>query len=251
MTRMLASVTNVAEAVMAMEAGVDLVDLKDPSKGALGALDPHIAADVVAAVGSFASTSATIGDFPDMDPVAVRDAVQRTAELRVDYVKIGFWGSPRDLDCATALQPLTRNQRLVAVLFADLPHATTLIDSLASAGFSGAMYDTANKLASPLRLLKSEMQLALFVRRVRNLGMLCGLAGRLRLADVAPLLALRPDYLGFRGALCHAGSRTSGLDPQALAAVRSAVVDDDRITSFSTAGDQFTGRIPNIRPSKS
>ncbi|MBM3394441.1 MAG: hypothetical protein FJY37_07390 [Betaproteobacteria bacterium] len=234
MTRMLASVTNVAEAVMAMEVGVDLIDLKDPSKGALGALDPHIAADVVAAVGSFAHTSATIGDFPDMDPVAVREAVWRTAELRVDYVKIGFWGSARDLECASALRSLSRGQRLVAVLFADLPHAANLIDTLASAGFSGAMYDTANKLAAPLRLLKTETELALFVRRAQNLGMLCGLAGRLRINDVPPLLTLRPDYLGFRGALCHAGARTAGLHRPLLSAVRAAM--DGRSESVDAAG---------------
>ncbi|MGA7800212.1 MAG: (5-formylfuran-3-yl)methyl phosphate synthase [Gammaproteobacteria bacterium] len=37
--------------------------------------------------------------------------------------------------------------------------------------------------------------------------------------DVAPLLALKPDLLGFRGAVCLRSLRTQSLDPQALAAV--------------------------------
>jgi len=38
MTELLISVTNVDEAFMAMELGADIIDLKDPSMGALGAL---------------------------------------------------------------------------------------------------------------------------------------------------------------------------------------------------------------------
>ncbi|TIQ75182.1 MAG: dihydroneopterin aldolase, partial [Mesorhizobium sp.] len=38
MTRMLASVTGVDEAEIALSGGVDIVDLKDPKAGALGAV---------------------------------------------------------------------------------------------------------------------------------------------------------------------------------------------------------------------
>lgn len=223
MTRMLASVLSVAEATLAVEAGADIIDLKDPARGALGALDARIARDIVDTVGSFAATSATVGDFPAMDPHAVTAAADATARLGVNYVKVGFWGTARDVECARALAALATHTRLVAVLFADLPQAPALVDTLAHAGFTGVMYDTADKRASPLRLLKSETDLALFVRRAQGLGLLCGLAGKLRQPDIAPLLALRPDYLGFRGALCIAGERAGHLDPHALAAVRAAI----------------------------
>ena len=39
MTLMLASVTNPAEAEAVWAGGADIIDLKDPAKGALGALD--------------------------------------------------------------------------------------------------------------------------------------------------------------------------------------------------------------------
>ncbi|RVA63931.1 (5-formylfuran-3-yl)methyl phosphate synthase, partial [Mesorhizobium sp. M7A.F.Ca.CA.001.11.2.1] len=38
MTRMLASVTGIEEAEIALSGGVDIVDLKDPKAGALGAV---------------------------------------------------------------------------------------------------------------------------------------------------------------------------------------------------------------------
>jgi uncharacterized protein (UPF0264 family) len=227
-TKMLASVTSVAEAVMALEGGADIIDLKDPSQGALGALKVEIARDIVEAVGTLGVTSATVGDFPAMAPVQVVTAAQRTAKLAVSYVKVGFWGSANDTACATALAPLCSTTRLVAVLFADLTYDPKLIGVLYQTGFTGVMLDTAQKNGAPLRLLKTELELALFVRRVQGLGMLAGLAGKLRLPDVAPLLSLRPDYLGFRGALCAAGARTNQLDSHALALIRDAVNAESR-----------------------
>ncbi|HEV7911681.1 MAG TPA: (5-formylfuran-3-yl)methyl phosphate synthase, partial [Methylocella sp.] len=44
---MLASVTNPAEAEAVRAGGADIIDLKDPAKGALGALDAAVAADIV------------------------------------------------------------------------------------------------------------------------------------------------------------------------------------------------------------
>ena len=48
-----------------------------------------------------------------------------------------------------------------------------------------------------------------------------GLAGSLEEADVPSLAALGPDLLGFRGALCAGRSRTSPLDPGAVARIRA------------------------------
>lgn len=223
MTRMLASVTSVAEATLAVEAGADIIDLKDPSLGALGALDARVARDIVETVGTFATTSATIGDFPAMEAASIVAATEAAAALGVGYVKIGFWGTPGDSACAQALSRLAAHTRLVAVLFADLPQQSGIAEAVSDAGFSGIMYDTARKQGPSLRQVKSETELALFVRRAHSLGLLCGLAGKLRLADIEPLRSLQPDYLGFRGALCQAGTRTGSLDWQALRQVREAV----------------------------
>jgi uncharacterized protein (UPF0264 family) len=91
---------------------------------------------------------------------------------------------------------------------------------LALAGCRGVMLDTADKRAGGLRRYLDDAALGAFVRRARDLGLLSGLAGSLRLDDVPPLLALQPDYLGFRGALCCAGERTRRLSLPALATLR-------------------------------
>ena len=59
---MLASVSNLDEAKIVLEENVDIIDLKDPSQGALGAVTTKIAQEVVEFVSSQFLVSATIGD---------------------------------------------------------------------------------------------------------------------------------------------------------------------------------------------
>jgi len=90
MTLFLASVRDPAEAELALGAGADIVDLKDPGEGALGALSPDAIADCVSLVAGRAPVSATIGDRP-LEGEAVRAAVLATAALGVDYIKLGLF----------------------------------------------------------------------------------------------------------------------------------------------------------------
>ncbi|MGH6749891.1 MAG: (5-formylfuran-3-yl)methyl phosphate synthase, partial [Methyloceanibacter sp.] len=90
MTRFLASVRDVAEAETALAAGADIVDLKDPAKGALGALASDDIASCVAAIAGRAELSATVGDL-EMDPATVLSAVRTTAATGVGYVKLGLF----------------------------------------------------------------------------------------------------------------------------------------------------------------
>jgi dihydroneopterin aldolase len=223
MTGLLASVTTVEEAQLAMAGGADVIDLKDPSRGALGALDPVLVRDIVRAIAGRRIVSATVGDFPAMSPTDVVAAAWRTAELGVDFIKVGFFGTTRDDACMRALAPVAVHYRVVAVLFADLPVELGLVEVARQVGLAGVMFDTAQKAGFGLRGLKTEPELREFLRLARACGLIAGLAGKLRLDDVAPLLKLQPDYLGFRGALCKQGSRISALDPEAMRALRAGI----------------------------
>ena len=50
-----------------------------------------------------------------------------------------------------------------------------------------------------------------------------GLAGSLEAPDVPRLLLVRPDVLGFRGALCHAHDRRGAIDPTAVVLIRDLI----------------------------
>ncbi|GBG15925.1 uncharacterized protein NMK_3543 [Novimethylophilus kurashikiensis] len=223
MTGMLASVTSAAEATLVLEAGADIIDLKNPAEGALGALPAERILEVVEFVDGRKPVSATVGDLP-MVPAILQDAVMRTASLGVDFVKVGFFGEGGRQACIEALMPLAQEGiSIVAVLFADQQFDPTLLPYLAEAGFYGAMIDTADKFQGGLRSWMDEAALRSFVVDAKRVGLLTGLAGSLRAADILPLLSIGPDYLGFRGALCGNDHRESTLDPARVSAISQAV----------------------------
>jgi dihydroneopterin aldolase len=222
MTLMLASVTGPAEAELALEGGADIIDLKDPTAGALGAVSPEIVRETVARISGQRKTSAVTGDLP-MLPEMVRDAAETMAATGVDYVKVGIFPSEQTQEVVRGLRDTARATQLVAVLFADLAPDFDLIDTCADAGFAGAMLDTAGKgsgrLINHLDLLAMEQ----FIARCHARGLIAGLAGSLEAPDVPRLLPLAPDLLGFRSALCRAGDRRSELDSQAIAIIRGLI----------------------------
>lgn len=222
MTRMLASVTSVTEALLALELGADLIDLKDPHSGALGALTLSRLREIVAAIDGRRTLSATIGETPD-DPADLRQRILATAQTGVDIVKIGIATNRTGVAAWHGMPWAPVSTRLVAVLFADQPLDLAWIEVFAKQGFHGVMLDTADKHAGSLRAHRNDDQLLNFVRRARENNLLCGLAGALRIADISPLLAIAPDYLGFRGALCRNNSRIDQLDAAAFCAVRARI----------------------------
>ena len=116
MTGFLASVTSAAEAEIVLAAGADIIDLKDPQSGALGALPALVIREAVRAVAGRRTLSATAGDLP-MHPQVIADAVDRIAALGVDIVKVGLFAGGDTLACIAAVaKQATRGTRIVAVL---------------------------------------------------------------------------------------------------------------------------------------
>lgn len=222
MPRLLASVATLDEAALALDLGADILDLKNPAEGALGAWPVERLRAAVARFGGRLPLSATIGDLPPT-PGAVVPRAEVVAGTGVDYVKVGLFAGGDAAALVAGLSALARRHRLVAVLMADQSPDLGLLPSLAEAGFAGVMLDTADKRRGGLRAHLADGALAGFTAAVRGRGLLCGLAGSLALADIRPLAALGPDYLGFRGALCAGAAREAALDPGALTAVRGAL----------------------------
>lgn len=230
MSRLLASVTNVEEALIALDGGADIIDLKNPSQGALGALPLAMIHEIVKAVDHRKPLSATIGDLP-MQPELMVEAVRDTAATGVDIVKIGFFGRERHAECILAMQPLAaQGIRIVAVLFADDQPDFGLIPSLAHAGIHGVMLDTASKNGKRLRDHLNDTQLQSFVEQAHERNLLVGLAGSLAISDVAALMPFEADYLGFRGALCHEAERQAALDPLRLSRLKDVLYSCNRLS---------------------
>ena len=221
MTLFLASVRDVTEAEIALSASADIVDLKEPANGSLGAVDRAASAAILSALAGRIATSATIGDLP-MQPAAMESAVLERASFGVDYVKIGLFADGDPKACLDGLCAHAASIKLIVVLFADRPPSFDAVAAAARIGAAGIMLDTAGKGSGSLLDHLTLGEVARFVARGKAQGLAVGLAGSLRAAQVPALLDLKPDVLGFRGALCR-GARTDRLDLNAARAIRALI----------------------------
>ena len=232
MTLFLASVRDEAEAAIALLAGGDVIDLKEPRRGALGALDRETTRSIVSFIGGRVAVSATIGDVP-MHPETIGDAVLEKAACGVDYVKFGLFPDSDARCCLDALRPVALRVPLIVVLFADRLPDFDAVAAAAAMGAAGIMLDTADKSSGSLLAHLDLGRLLSFVAQAKAHGLTVGLAGSLAATDVPELLPLAPDLLGFRGALCR-GLRSASLDPAACATIR-ALIPESRLAAATEA----------------
>ncbi len=226
MTKMLASVTSVAEAQIAMQSGVDVIDIKDPNSGALGAQTCGVIRDIVTAVNHATLTSATVGDI-EPNAAILSQRIDEVAATGVDIVKIGLFASeatPNFLHCIA--RAVAKDYRIVIVLFAEHAPLNAIATMLQQLGVYGVMIDTRYKNGQTLLDHMSANELETFVQQLQSRQQIAGLAGSLSIDQVQPLLAIGADFLGFRGALCRTGKRTTELDEQRLNKVMQAVHND-------------------------
>ena len=224
MTRMLASVRNLEEAKIVYQGGADIIDIKEPNEGALGAVPITEIHRVVDDLWEKCVVSATVGDLP-ADTIKINEKVIQTAETGVDYVKIGMFSERHIESCLPNLIHCTNiGISIIAVFFADMEFDVDLaIKAAADARLKGVMLDTARKGYGSLLTHKNIMQLEYFVNRAKQNKLLTGLAGSLTTEDIPTLLKAMPDYVGFRTALCDSNIRIGSLNKQALQSVRELI----------------------------
>jgi FolB domain-containing protein len=221
MTRMLASVANAAEAVVVLQLGADVIDLKDARQGALGAVSLDTARQAIAAVAGRSETSAALGD-PPYDEESLIAGARALAAMGVDTVKLAVDGPTLDR-LGDSLMRLARDVALVGMMFADEKPDFALLAKLKELGLKGAMLDTRDKTRGRLLAHLEVVQLNEFCTQCRALKLMSGLAGSLEAPDVPRLLLVRPDVLGFRGALCQARDRRATIDPTAVLLIRDLI----------------------------
>ena len=224
--RLLVSVVSGEEARHAISGGADIVDVKDPREGALGAPAPGVLSDVVRIVGSAAPVSVALGDLPDLPHTAAL-AARGAALSGAAYVKVGLRGV-RDLERAVTMMSAVADAvrvdgvAVVAATYADAaaldPPAlspASLPELVARTGIAGALVDTFTKDGRGLYGWVSEEELAELIDRTRSAGAIFAVAGQLRPGELCRVPA---DVVGVRSAVCRAGDRASDLQAELVAA---------------------------------
>lgn len=232
--KLLVSAISAAEARAALRGGADIVDVKDPGEGALGAPAPRVLDEIVAAVAESAPVSVAIGDLPDLPHTAAL-AARAAALAGADYVKLGL----RGVRAPTAAERLTAavadavsevrggEVRVIAAAYADAaaldppafdPHG--LPELVTRTGIAGALVDTCVKDGRGLYGWLSEAELAELVARTRAAGASFAVAGQLRHGDLCRVAA---DIVGVRSAVCRGGDRSNALDADLVAAALAEV----------------------------
>jgi dihydroneopterin aldolase len=231
MTLMLASVTGVEEAEIAVRHGADIIDLKN-AHSAFGAVAASAIRGTVDWMARRRPVSAVAGEI-EMDPAAILRAAAAIVDAGADYIKVGLYPDRRREDCVQALAPLARRASLIGVMFADHGADEVLVALMAESGFAGAMIDTANKTGGRLLDHMNIAAIGRFVQTARACGLMAGLAGSLEPPDIPRLMLLAPDVLGFRRALCGNKDRSSFISGEAVEVVRGLIPADPRAMGAS------------------
>lgn len=228
MTGLLVSVRDLDEARIALEAGVDLIDVKEPRRGSLGAAAAEIWQSVVRFVAGRRPVSVALGELAEgIDPERLRYAAGAS------FAKIGLAGMRSEPDWPrrwkAALASLPAGTRPVAVAYADWPAAGApapeeVLAAGAELGCPYLLVDTYDKSRGNLlaHLSANELhELSVRARAVQNgaANVELVLAGSLDQRAIAELLPLAPAYIAVRGAVCR-GDRTGKIDARQIEPIR-------------------------------
>jgi uncharacterized protein (UPF0264 family) len=232
--KLLVSVVDAAEARVAAAAGADIVDVKNPAEGSLGAPSPAVIEDVRAAVPAELPVSAAIGDMPNLPGTAALAALG-AARSGATFVKVGLWGASTEQDAVTLLRAVRDGVAhvpgavVVAAAYADAtrvahaPLAPQLLPRVAhAAGVGACLLDTAVKDGRGLLEWLSPGALSSLVADAHTAGLQVALAGALRAEDLPAIRGTAADIAGVRSAACGDGRRTAPLDAARVRALVQA-----------------------------
>ncbi|MFZ0674164.1 MAG: (5-formylfuran-3-yl)methyl phosphate synthase [Methanoregula sp.] len=228
--QLLVSPSSISEAHCSIAA--DIIDVKKPSEGSLGANFPW----VIREIKSFAKkpVSAAIGDFP-YKPGGASLAAYGAACAGADYVKIGlaFAGKDRARDVIAAVTKAVKDEfpeKFVVIAgYSDYERMGSIspfeiAPLTAACGADYVMVDTGIKDGRSTFSFMDEATLIRFTEGNRALGLGTALAGSLVFADIDALKRINPEIIGVRGMVCG-GDRNAtireDLVKTALAKIRS------------------------------
>jgi uncharacterized protein (UPF0264 family) len=202
----LVSVRSAEEALAALAGGADLIDVKEPKLGSLGAATSQVWQEVAAAIGTARPLSAALGELFAFEPVSPM------ALQGYRYAKLGLSDCVQRFDWRdrwhAALATLPPWISPVAVVYADhetagAPPPEEILRSGRAFGCRTLLVDTFDKQRGDVFAEMGREGIANLFAEARGYGTQVVLAGSLRLSCLPQVVDLSPDYIAIRGAVCR------------------------------------------------
>ncbi len=219
--KLLVSVTDEIEALEALKGGCDILDVKNPGEGALGAAHPTLIRKIIKIVEGKVEVSATIGDLPNL-PGTASLAALGAASLGVNYVKAGLY-TVKNFDEALkmadwivkAVKGFYSKVKVIICGYADyaslgLLNPLKLPTIAEKTKADGILIDIKNKSSKNLFHYLSFGELENLVKEAHDYGLTVALAGSLGLNDVEKVKRLKADIMGVRRSVCDVTNWLNG-----------------------------------------
>jgi uncharacterized protein (UPF0264 family) len=219
--KLLVSVLDEEEAFNAFQGGCDILDVKNPKEGSLGANHPSLIKRIVEKFKDKVEVSATIGDLPNL-PGTASLAALGVASLGVDYVKAGLLGVDNFNSALNLMSWIVKavkeedlNVKVVACCYADYKLVGSLnpiyLPSVAyESGADGILIDVKTKNKGKVFNHLNVEQLTRIYSKARGFGLITALAGGLSVEDLYDVAKLKVDVLGVRRGVCDSNNWLHG-----------------------------------------
>jgi uncharacterized protein (UPF0264 family) len=214
--QLLVSPRDIPEARKSLAA--DIIDVKKPSEGSLGANFPWVIREIKSI--STKPVSAAIGDF-DYKPGGASLAAYGAACSGADYIKVGlmFDGIEKASDLIESVVKAVKDEfpekKVVISAYSDYVRLGSIspfdmAPLVAEAGADLAMIDTGIKDGKSTFDFMDEAALTRFTWKNHDMGIGTAIAGALKMEDIPMLKRINPDIIGVRGMVCG-GDRNASI----------------------------------------
>ena len=231
--KLLVSPINLEEAKAAYNGGADIIDVKNPKEGSLGANFPWVIRSVKEAMGK-TPVSATIGDM-NYKPGTASLAALGAAVSGADYVKVGLYDVQTTEQAIDMVEHVVKSvkdydpsKKVVISGYADYKRINSiplreLPPICADYGADVVMMDTGIKDGRSTFEFMTNEELSQFVESAHDLGLISAIAGNIKFEDIEAINQIGPDVIGIRGCVCG-GDRNSTIQQKLVEELKSMMV---------------------------
>ncbi|REJ66249.1 MAG: hypothetical protein DWQ31_15475 [Planctomycetota bacterium] len=234
------SVRTAEEARRAVEAGADLIDIKEPRAGALGPAKRSTIEAVADAVADQVPLSVALGELLEWDGKSLEWLPEG-----VRFAKTGLAGCARVRDWQVRWRSLTSTlpcfAEPVLVIYADAesaaaPWADEVLETALVEDCPAVLIDTFDKAGGDLFSHCRPAELAALVADIHGLAALAAVAGSLTTEGVSRVAQNGADFAAVRRSVCREG-REGTLDASLVRQLATLLRDGHDAASTSRRGE--------------